>query len=198
MKSTLVLYSTLVAFVLLCPRVDAALDRGRVIDAVTKQPIEGAFVTSQDIAVRTDANGVFHIDGKGDQIGVRAYGYSRRWINTNQSKQVGQDIELAPFRPKALYLSFFGIGDRSLRQSALDLIDQTELNALVIDVKGDRGMTSYRSAVALASPSGAQRITSIKDIKGLLLSLRNRGIYTIARIVTFKDNLWPRPDRTWQ
>src|SRR5687768_8522769 len=134
MKSIPVLSSTIAALALLCLRIDAGLYRGRVVDAVTKQPIAGAFVTLKDIAVRADANGGFHIDAAGEQIGVRAYGYSRRWIDNNQLKQVGDDIELQPFRPKGLYLSFFGIGDRSLRQSALDLIDQTELNALVIDV----------------------------------------------------------------
>jgi len=41
-----------------------------------------------------------------------------------------------PFAPKALYLSFYGIGNRTLCESALDLIEVTDLNALVIDVKG--------------------------------------------------------------
>ena len=113
MKSTLVLYSTLVAFVLLCPRVDAALEHGRVIDAVTKQPIEGAFVTSQDIAVRTDANGVFHIDGKGDQIGVRAYGYRDGGLtptNRNRSDRIsnlhpsGQRLFICPSSVSAIAL----------------------------------------------------------------------------------------------
>jgi hypothetical protein len=188
MKSTRVLCLTVVVFLLLCPKVGSSLDGGRVIDAVMKQPIGGALVTLKDIVLRTDADGIFRIDGKGDRIGVRAHGYSRRWINANPSKGASQDIELVPFRPKALYLSFFGIGDRSLRESALDLIDKTELNALVIDVKGDRGMTPYHSAVPPTLGLGGEKITTIKDIKGLLLFLRNKGIYTIARIVAFKDN----------
>lgn len=52
--------------------------------------------------------------------------------------------------------AFFGIGNRRLRQSALDLIEATELNALVIDVKGDRGMIAYPSAIPLAAQVGAQ------------------------------------------
>ena len=71
-----------------------------------------------------------------------------------RSEKMGlQEIGLKPFAPKALYLSFYGIGDRGLRESALKLIETTELNALVIDVKGDRGMISYRSRVPLASSS---------------------------------------------
>jgi len=45
-----------------------------------------------------------------------------------------------------------------LRQAALDLIEATELNALVIDVKGDRGMIAYPSAIPLAAQVGAQSL----------------------------------------
>ncbi|HEX8947954.1 MAG TPA: putative glycoside hydrolase, partial [Dissulfurispiraceae bacterium] len=97
--------------------------------------------------------------------------------------------KLQPFSPKALYLTFYGIGDRKLRENALKLIDETELNALVIDVKGDRGAVTYKTSVPLASEIGGQKLIIVKDIKGLIKSLKERGIYTIARIVVFKDNL---------
>ena len=100
-----------------------------------------------------------------------------------------QEIKLMPFTPKALYLSFYGIGHKPIRETALELLRETELNALVIDVKGDRGMISYRSEIPLASEVGAQKVITIKDIDGLIRSFRENGIYTIARIVVFKDNL---------
>jgi hypothetical protein len=107
-----------------------------------------------------------------------------------------KEIELVPFTPKGLYLSFYGIGDRKLREDALRLLRETELNTFVIDLKGDRGMIPYRSSIPLAAEIGAQRITTVKDMKGLIGSLKNEGIYTIARIVVFKDNLLAnhRPD----
>jgi len=37
--------------------------------------------------------------------------------------------------------------------AALGLIDTTELNAVVIDVKGDRGMIAFKSDVSLAAAS---------------------------------------------
>lgn len=89
---------------------------------------------------------------------------------------------------KALYLSFFGIGSRELRDNALRLIDESELNALVIDAKGDRGLVSYRSSVPLAAEVGAQRVRTIPNLPALLNELRRREIYTIARIVAFKDH----------
>jgi hypothetical protein len=136
---------------------------------------------------QTEANGSFKIHGTAMHLGVRAQGY-RRVSSELSDQRFVHDIGLKPFAPKAVYLSFYGIGDRGLRESALQLIDSTELNALVIDVKGDRGLISYRSGIPLAAQVGAQVMITVKDIDGLLKSLREKGIYTIARIVVFKDD----------
>jgi len=72
------------------------------------------------------------------------------------------------------------------------------LNALVIDVKGDRGMIPYRSSVPLAAEVGGQRIITVRDIDGLLTSFKEKGIYTIARIVVFKDDLLATARRIWR
>lgn len=171
--------------------------QGRVVDAPSGQPIANAIVTDGLREVRTDPEGRFHLSGTGaDTIGLRAYGYLRTDVLARTLAAGPRDLALTPFRPKALYLSFYGIGSRPLRTAALDLIDTTELNALVIDVKGDRGMVAFRSAVPLAAASGAQKIITIPDLQGLVGSLRARGIYTIARIVVFKDPLLAaaRPD----
>jgi hypothetical protein len=158
-----------------------------VTDAATGKPISGAWVTLRDKAVQTDRDGLFEIDGQGQTIGVRAWGHRRAEVATDGLAN-GRDIALDPFAPKGLYLSFFGVGSTALRQSALKLIRETELNAVVIDVKGDRGMVAYRSDVPLAARVGAQKLITVRDIKGLLASLRAAGIYTIARIVVYKDN----------
>jgi nucleoid-associated protein YgaU len=89
---------------------------------------------------------------------------------------------------RALYLSYFGLGHPETRQRIFDLLDQTELNAVVIDAKSDDGLLSYPTQVTLAREIGAARPMA-KDFEGVLAQLRSRGIYTIARIVTFKDAL---------
>ncbi|MBI3301299.1 MAG: putative glycoside hydrolase [Deltaproteobacteria bacterium] len=81
-----------------------------------------------------------------------SYGHTRERIAVSRLSEESQVLELEPVTPKALYLSFFGIGNTALRLSALNLIEATELNALVIDVKGDRGMIAYKSAIPLATP----------------------------------------------
>jgi len=166
--------------------------KGRVLDSYTGNPISGAFVTLGNDVSQTDENGMFIMSSKGDKVAVRAWGYLR----TEQAITEPLEIRLIPFKPKALYLSFYGIGERSLREPALRLIEDTELNALVIDVKGDRGRIVYESSIPLAWDIGAQKMILVKDIGGLIKSLKERGIYTIARIVVFKDDLLAtaRPD----
>jgi hypothetical protein len=168
------------------PRSASAYE-GRVVDAVTQKAVQGAVVTSGDVAVTTDSVGAFHIDGEGTAVLVRAIGYRRAAVAGSTGNGSPARIALTPFDPKALYLSFFGIGNTLLREQALNLIEATELNGLVIDVKSDSGKIPYASSVALAAEIGAQRPRTISDIKGLLASLRAKGIYTIARIVVFKD-----------
>jgi len=166
---------------------DAMAYGGTVIDAATRKPIEGAFVTFGNTVVRTGQNGKFQIDGSSDTLGIRAYGHSRREVVASTlTNEV--PILLDTFIPKALYLSFYGIGDKQLRESALNLIKNTELNALVIDIKGDRGNVSFKSSTPLAAEVGAQKIITIKDINSLVSDLHAKGIYAIARIVVFKDD----------
>ncbi len=57
-------------------------------------------------------------------------------------------------------------------------------------------MIPYKSSIPLAAEVGAQRITTVREMADLMKSLKEKGIYTIARIVVFKDNplALARPD----
>ncbi|MDH4230522.1 MAG: GTP-binding protein [Nitrospirota bacterium] len=179
----------LVVLCMLLPEYASSEIRGKVIDFSTKQPIPGAIITGNSEIVHTDANGMFVIKNKTDKLGIRAYGYARGELPAALLRGRNYvEAGLKPFIPKGVYLSFYGIGDRSLRESALKLAEQTSINSLVIDVKGDRGVITYKTAVPLAGQIGAQKLIIVKDIRGLIQSLREKGIYTIARIVVFKDD----------
>jgi hypothetical protein len=163
---------------------------GRVVDAATGKGIPNAIVTAGSSEHRSDGSGNFVVDDAGSALVIRARaaGYLRTDVQTQAIRAPRAEIRLTPFRPKALYLSVYGIGSASLRTAALALADTTELNALVIDVKGDRGIVPYRSSIPLATVIGAQRVITVPDLPQLLVRLKERGIYTIARIVLFKDN----------
>lgn len=193
-KALMVLFVTLF---LLIPAYAMAYTTGRVVDFFTGKPVKDAFVTSNNDVVLTDENGIFTVNAALSKVGVRAPGYGRTEQIVIPLNGVPQEIKLIPFTPKALYLSFFGIGDRSLRESAIKLIQQTELNTLAIDVKGDRGMIPYKSSIPLAAEVGAQRTITVKEMAPLMRSLKAKGIYTIARIVVFKDNLLAQARPDW-
>ena len=173
---------------LLWPFATLALD-GRVIDGISGKPIAGAIVTADKSVVRSDERGQFRLGDASGRVAARAYGYRQAVATIAGQPPRVTDISLMPFRPRALYLSFYGIGDRHLRQAALDLATTTEINALVIDVKGDRGMIPYRSRVALAAEVGAQKIITVRNIDEQIRLLKERNLYLIARIVVFKDSL---------
>ena len=177
----------LLFFVLTDP-CEAVIGSVQLFDAQTHRPIEGARVTAGGRVANTDPKGVLALPTPVRALRVRAPGYRRGELIDAGPAINSREVFLQPFRPKALYLSFYGIGDRSLRGAALKLLDETELNALVIDVKGDQGHIPYRSAVPLAATVGAQKVITVRDMPALLASLRERGIYTIARIVAFKDD----------
>jgi hypothetical protein len=162
---------------------------GKVNDFYTGKPLKGVLVTSNGQISITDENGLFVTKTAGTKLVLRAHGYMRAEETIPDSPvNTPYPIRLLPFTPKGLYLSFYGIGYKGIRESALKLIEETELNALVIDVKGDRGMIPYKSAIPLAAEVGGQQIITVREIGELMRSLKARGIYTIARITVFKDN----------
>ncbi|HMG69951.1 MAG TPA: putative glycoside hydrolase [Gemmatimonadaceae bacterium] len=75
----------------------------------------------------------------------------------------------------------------------IDVARKTEINALVIDVKDDRGFVLYRSSVALAQEIGADTADghwmSRAKLRAILDTMTANGIYPIARIVVAKDPL---------
>ncbi len=160
---------------------------GTVVDATTDAPLAGAIVTVGDKTVLTDEQGRYRVAGGNLPLKVRAAGYTRVTAATEAGTPPA--IKLTPLAPKALYLTVYGIGAPFLRDPALDVMQKSGLNALVIDLKGDRGLIPYPSALPLAAKNGALKVRTIPDLKELVTTLKAKGIYLIARVVVFKDNL---------
>ncbi len=69
---------------------------------------------------------------------------------------------------------------------AVELVDGTELNAVVIDVKTEDGYITFKMESDTAREIGALT-DSIPDINKTLKKLKDKGIYVIARIVSMMD-----------
>ncbi len=95
-----------------------------------------------------------------------------------------------PDSVRALYVNAWAAGSRSRMAELIRIADQTEVNAFIIDVKESDTFLSYDStAIALAKEIGADLRPATKWLKPLIDSLNAHGIYSIARIVVFKDRM---------
>ena len=90
---------------------------------------------------------------------------------------------------KGLYISYSALGSEKFREHVKQLIETTELNAVVMDFKGDRGYLTFPTQVAMAKEIGADRGVTLEDPTELMQWLKDHRVYTIARIVVFKDDL---------
>lgn len=187
----------LLALTLLLLSAAASALGGLVLDDASGQPLAGAVVGRGSETTLTDQSGRYSFAGNGGNLTARAIGYRRTALSLPAEAGAAPPLRLAAIRPKALYLTFWGIGDRHIRQAALDLAANTEINALVIDVKGDRGWIPYPSRVSLAEKIGARRQTTVRDMPALIAQLKGQGLYLIARIVVFKDDLLASAHPEW-
>jgi hypothetical protein len=93
---------------------------------------------------------------------------------------------------RGLYVNRWAALGRKLND-LIGVAKRTEVNALVIDVKDDRGFVLYRSNVALAREIGADTADghwmSRAKLRAVIDTMVAHNIYPIARIVVAKDPL---------
>jgi hypothetical protein len=179
-----------------------------VVDADTGEPIPGVRLKSAGQTIPPDRAGAFVLEewNPMQSLTVRAAGYGKftlmlnpelwctderrpclRSAHTEDSEAVALELALPAFRAKGIYIPFGLLTRPDRLRELLELVKSTELNAVVIDMKSDRGFLGFQSTHPLAQEFGILR-KDIVDIRELLRECREAGIYTIARIVVFKDN----------
>jgi hypothetical protein len=161
---------------------------GTVTDGAGK-PIEGVrvFVDGSDTMVRTDARGRYRLAGVPEE-GSMVYkmpGFRLGVIPIDA--EMAKDVALEPFAVRALYAPGAVFEGAGRLDELLALIDRTEANAMVIDVKETDGWLYYETDLPEAAAAGSDK-RPIFDLGELLPALKERGIYVIARMVVMKDN----------
>ncbi len=91
-----------------------------------------------------------------------------------------------PKELKAVYISSWVAGSAKFRDKVVDLIDKTELNAIVIDVKDSTGRISFHMDNPLLIKSGSIE-KRIPNIRALTDMLHKKNIYIIGRVAVFQD-----------
>jgi hypothetical protein len=176
--------------------------KARLLDAESGEPIVNAAIVASTTYPGSEVafermvdseDGSFTLKGLPEQgfIQVLSPGYRTEVIEIKPGS-VPTEIAMERFQVKALYITAAIATVDSYVDEYIDLIERSELNAIVIDLKSDLrddlGLVYYDSQVPLAQELGLA--ADYIDMQGLVQRLRERGIYTIARIQLFShDNV---------
>lgn len=100
-----------------------------------------------------------------------------------------------PEAVKAVYMTQCYGGTPSLRADLIKLVNNTELNSIVLDLKDYSGTVSFPSKIALEG-SGC----TIADFRDLIKQMHDHNIYVIGRLTVFQDPLYTKahPDQAVQ
>ena len=150
-------------------------------------PIANAWVTAAGTLLQTDAEGRFSLPDSVDEASIIAPGY---WP-ARASSSSDEPIVLQPLEVRAVFLPYEKLWDEQHLRWALDLADAGTITAIVIDIKEEGG-----AVLPLVASAATHDIDAVvdpgTDIAAFLQALADRGIYRIARLVTFLDGRFAR------
>lgn len=100
-----------------------------------------------------------------------------------------------PVELKAIYMTSWVASQKSLREELVRLIDQTELNSIVIDIKDYSGKIVFKIKSPELKQYGSEEVR-VRDLREFIEELHQKGIYVIGRIAVFQDAYFVkyRPD----
>ncbi len=100
-------------------------------------------------------------------------------------------VQQYPLYIKGVYLTSWTAGNSKKIDYFLELVKQTELNAVVIDIKEVDGRVAFDTNSSLINDLGTEQVM-IPDIKKVIEKFHRENVYVIARIVVFKDEILPK------
>jgi hypothetical protein len=111
---------------------------------------------------------------------------------------VATHIEV-PDQVRAIYMTACVAGTPSFRSQLVKLVEETDVNSLIIDVKDYTGTIAFDiEGIDLIGEEGTG--CRVRDMKEFIATLHDKGIYVIARITVFQDPLYATayPDQAVQ
>jgi hypothetical protein len=160
----------------------ARILRGRVVDA-EGEPVESALITAGPASGTTDAEGKISLRGaEPGPVDVTR----PAWIPTSFEWDGGAGetvVELAPFIARAVHIT--GEAAEEDIDRFFEMAETTELNALMIDLKDERGIVYYNSSDPTATEVGA--VHNAYDLSAIAERAEDSDLYLIGRIVVFND-----------
>lgn len=98
---------------------------------------------------------------------------------------------------RGIYLTIYSVSSDKKLDELIALTKRTPINAFVIDVKDDGGQLLFKTEAEKTFLGENNKNYPVQDIEKLMKKLKENNIYTIARIVSFKDPRYAKknPDK---
>lgn len=96
---------------------------------------------------------------------------------------------------KGIYMTSWVASSPALRSNIVKLIDDTEINSVVIDIKDYSGKIAFPVSDPALKKFGSEDVR-VHDMQDFVESLHKKGIYVIGRVAVFQDAYFVkyRPD----
>ncbi len=158
---------------------------GTVIDG-EGEPVGNALVQGGEVTAVTRNDGTFSLDGAEgvSEVRISASGFDNVSLPVDSARSVTAQLERVSIR--ASYLNQSGLSDEAAIDQMIEIINSTELNAVVLDIKQD---TIYFESNVKFFTDVSGMIVNVYDPAALVRRLHDEGIYAIARMVIFQDPL---------
>ncbi len=181
--------------------------QGAIRDAVTGRPITNAILLVNGQIWPLDEQGRYHLPDLTQvyTLFVKSPGYERitipvdpdttavRYDALDPCQDAGvqpcADLVLRPFAVRGVYTNFnLLMWDKKRMLQVIDMVDRSPiLNAIVVDIKSDRGLLAFETDDPIVA-SGKAMSTPRLPVAEFLRLCQEKHIYTIARMVIFKDD----------
>ena len=150
-------------------------------------PVQGAQVALNGATTTTGTDGAYRlVRATEGLITVRRAAWepeSREWTGSSAAEA----FVLEPKMIRALRVSPQNAGTPAVWADFLEMAAESEVNAFVLDTKGESGVVPYEINSPVAQSIGA--ISPKYDVESALADMKAADLYAITRIVTFQDTI---------
>lgn len=113
-------------------------------------------------------------------------------VNILKKEEPKSDIKYVktPEATKVLYMTACVASTVNFKQEVVDVIDQTEVNSIIIDIKDFTGTIAYDTGKNMEGEAGPG--CRAKDMQEFVKILHEKGIYVIGRVTVFQDPFYSK------
>jgi len=113
-------------------------------------------------------------------------------MNILKKEEPKSDIKYVktPASTKTIYMTACVASTVTFKQELVDLIDSTEINSVIIDIKDFTGTIAYDTGKNMEGEKGPG--CRAKDMQDFVKILHDKGVYVIGRVTVFQDPFYAK------